>query len=98
MPPPVFDTFKTNGDGLGDKSFGVIVETVRGAVKLRGGRGEAKTYTHAGDDDEDEESEHTFSTDATFELMTQLKEVLQISVAQGWHIFHDGYDSTLFLS
>lgn len=95
MPPPVFDAFKTDGNGLGEKSFGVV-ETVRGAVKLKSNRGEARTQAQTGEDDEDEEGDHTFSTDATFELMMQLKEVLIISVAQGWHIFHDGYDFTMF--
>ena len=31
----------------------------------------------------------TFHTDVTLDLMTQLKDVLAISIAQGWDIFYE---------
>ena len=35
------------------------------------------------------DADNIFSTDATFELMIQLKDVLIMSVSQGWRIFDE---------
>jgi hypothetical protein len=43
------------------------------------------------DDEDDEDDGRGFSTDSTLELMTQLRDVLIISAAQGWQIFDEGY-------
>ncbi|KAJ7172443.1 hypothetical protein C8R46DRAFT_865501, partial [Mycena filopes] len=42
------------------------------------------------DDEGDEDDGRVFSTDTTLELMTQLRDVLIISAAQGWQIFDEG--------
>ena len=41
------------------------------------------------DSDEELEDRSTFHTDTTLDLMTQLKDVLAISIAQGWDIFYE---------
>lgn len=89
MPAPVFDTFKNQNTGVGDRSLGVVLETVRGAVRMKAGRREGKIHsqTVGAFDDEEDDEDVVFSTDVTFDLLMQMKEVLIISVAQGWHIF-----------
>ena len=77
MPPPVFDTFKTNVDALPVQSLGVIVETVRGAVNFKAGKRDVRIHQpSAPEEDEDDVDKDIFTTDMTYDLMTQLKEVL----------------------
>ena len=98
MPPPVFDDFKSNGEISSDRSLSAIVETVRGVVKFKNGKQETRSQlpTLPGEDDGDEEEkDNSFTTDATYDLMVKLKDVLVISVAQGWEIFHDNRYSNM---
>jgi hypothetical protein len=93
MPPSVFENFRTISDSFGDKSFGAIVETVRGAVRFKAAlmhAHEARTHSVAGEDEEeDEDTERGFSTNDTFELLLRLRDLLVVSMDQGWQIFHD---------
>lgn len=95
MPPPVFDAFRDINSNSTDKGLADVVQTVKAAVKFKGGkRGDGIQLTasqRTGDDSDEEVTEETFTTDATFSLMTQLKDVLLISRLQNWQIFHDGY-------
>ncbi|KAJ4469395.1 hypothetical protein C8J55DRAFT_523837 [Lentinula edodes] len=59
------------------------------AVKRRDAGKDRKAALYADDESEDED-ERAFSTDATLELMTRLRELLIISASQGWRIFDDG--------
>lgn len=95
LPPPIFDAFATFADGPGDNSFGVLVENMKDAVRLRRGRRDTNAQLQAAafEDDSDDDKEREFSTDATFDLMMQLKEVLSISGAQGWQVFDDRCDT-----
>ncbi|TFK42558.1 hypothetical protein BDQ12DRAFT_676416 [Crucibulum laeve] len=85
-PPSVSDTFSNVVPDVTDKRFDAFVGTVKDAVKLRSNRVGVRSDV----DDSDEEIDQSFSTDTTFDLMVQLKDVLNISVVQGWHIFDDG--------
>jgi hypothetical protein len=101
MPSSVFDEFKTSGDLFVDKSLGAIVQTVRGAVRFKNGRREARGQpppATAEDEGDEDDTDSVFSTDVTYDLMLQLKEVLVISVARGWQIFHDGRCDLDFIS
>ncbi|KAJ7449837.1 hypothetical protein FB451DRAFT_1286715 [Mycena latifolia] len=89
-PPSVYDGFTTVHDEIAGNSFAVIAETVRGVVKMRTGRQAPLSPTSPLDDEDDEDDGRVFSTDATLELMTQLRDVLIISAAQGWQIFNEG--------
>ncbi|KAJ6630829.1 hypothetical protein B0H10DRAFT_1938967 [Mycena sp. CBHHK59/15] len=89
LPPPVYNAFTTVKDDLGGKGFALIAETVKGVVKFRAGRQEPDSSTAPLDDETDEDDGRIFSTDATLELMTQLRDVLIISAAQGWQIFDE---------
>ncbi|KAJ3516626.1 hypothetical protein NLJ89_g1005 [Agrocybe chaxingu] len=74
-----------------ERGFGALAETLREAVK-HGIRSDNKTRKRSGsqvEDDEDEENHSTFSTDDTIDLMLQLKDVLTMSISQGWQIFDD---------
>jgi len=94
LPPPVFDAFKDIGGSSNDTRFVEVVETVKAAVRIKGGKRDARGQpptTQWDDSDEEDETEKKFTTDATFSLMTQLKDVLLISRLQNWHIFYDRY-------
>lgn len=91
MPPTVYDSVGKSmamGEAKGFATLVGTVKTVREAVKMGHTRQASRTMV----EDEDEvEVDGDFSTDATFELMSQLRDVLMISVLQGWQIFDDGY-------
>jgi hypothetical protein len=89
LPPPIYDAFTTVKDEIAGNGFAVIAETVRGVVKMRAGRPVAAPTSNF-DDEGEEDDGRVFSTDATLELMTQLRDVLIISAAQGWQIFDEG--------
>lgn len=94
MPPPVFDAFSGPEVESAETNLGALVETVKDAVKSRSKRQERKSRVSESisvpEDNSDDDGEWVFSTDATYDLMLQLKDVLIMSVAQGWHIFDDG--------
>lgn len=92
--PPLFDMFQTDGMEKEVKGIGAMVQSVRGAVAFKASKQEhhssrSLSFAEAGSD-EDEVTESAFSTNITFDLMDQLKNVLIISQAQGWQIFDDG--------
>lgn len=93
LPPPIFEAFSSNGDETNDHRLGAILETVKGAVNFKAGTRDANRDPHVPvpvtEDDSDDEVDRTFSTGATLDLMMQLRDVLTISVAQGWQIFDD---------
>lgn len=93
LPPPVFDAFRDIDSNGNDKGLADVVQTVKDAVRFKGGKRDFGIQSTASqrDDSDDEETEQTFTTDATFSLMTQLKDVLLISRLQNWQIFHDKY-------
>lgn len=92
LPPPIFDTFKDLSGLSNDKRLADVVKSVRAAVRLTGGKRDMRvqpSVSQRDDSDEEDESEQGFTTDSTFSLMSQLKDVLLISRAQNWQIFHD---------
>ncbi|KAJ7063344.1 hypothetical protein C8F01DRAFT_1132647 [Mycena amicta] len=90
LPPAVYDAFAIVRDDSSATSFAAIAQTVRGVVKLRTGRAENDPPSPSTQDDEEEEDEgRVFTTEPTLELMTQLRDVLVISAAQGWAIFEE---------
>ncbi|PPR08077.1 hypothetical protein CVT24_010538 [Panaeolus cyanescens] len=72
--------------------IGALAQSLKYAVKGGLKSTEATQYKRPAKvdlDDSDDEAETTFSTDETFNLMSQLKDVLLMSFAQGWRIFDD---------
>ncbi|KAF7338262.1 hypothetical protein MVEN_02051500 [Mycena venus] len=97
LPPPIYTAFTAVQDINVSNNFAAIAQTVRGVVKMRSGpagpsgRSESFNVPSSLDDDGDEDDDGgIFSTDTTLELLTQLKDVLIISAAQGWQIFDEG--------
>jgi hypothetical protein len=93
-PPSLFDAFSNVQSSSSENTLGAFVETVKENVTLRGMRRDGKqpAPVEAMDDDTDDEIDRGFTTDTTYDLMVQLKNVLMMSVAQGWHIFDEEYD------
>ena len=94
VPPSLFETFQVPMSNPIDKSIAAIVETVRGVVKFKAAVSKTMTQTSitttmTEPDVEDDETDSVFSTNITFDLLLQLREVLIVSVAQGWRIFSD---------
>jgi hypothetical protein len=95
LPPPVFDAFKDISGNLNDTKLVDVVQTVKAVVRLQGGKRDTRAVPPSlqrDNSDEEDETEKIFTTDATFSLMTQLKDVLLISRSQNWQIFHDRYE------
>jgi hypothetical protein len=68
------------------------VRVVQGAVKLKGnvakGRRQQTAIATNDSDSEDEKKDH-YSTDVTFDLMTQLVSALAVAVKGNWKVFKD---------
>ncbi|KAK7054868.1 hypothetical protein VNI00_003331 [Paramarasmius palmivorus] len=89
MPPSVYDDLGIDEDAK-EKGTG-LVETVKDVVKLGKETREEERNVLSPADEDDEGG--VYSTDATFELMTQLMDVLKISLLQGWKIFDEAAPS-----
>lgn len=94
LPHSVFETFNhPEIEGPGD-NLSLLLQTVKGAVvntvKTRQD-GKHHVLTGVGEDDSDEDGEREFSTDATYDLMLQLKDLLRVSMDRNWHILDDKY-------
>ncbi|KAG5638370.1 hypothetical protein H0H81_000381 [Sphagnurus paluster] len=75
LPPSVLDALDT---------------AEREVVILKKHKPQAKAYSQTGpDSDSDNDGEYGFSSDATYDLMMQFKDVLIMAADQGWHIFDD---------
>jgi hypothetical protein len=88
MPPRIHDALfsqqKKSTTGLNG-----LVGTVREAVKLAS-KDDRQTHLNDTEDVEDTD-DGAFSTDSSFELMLQLKDILSVSILQGWQIFEERY-------
>jgi hypothetical protein len=91
--PPFLEAFSQVDVTSNENTLGVFVETMKGTMHLGSKRRDVAPSLHveSTDDDTDDELDQVFSTDTTYSLMVQLKNVLVMSVTQGWHIFDDGY-------
>jgi len=81
-PPPIKDTVWNRNNDRNIRGFGMVA--LKDFVKL------VPDKRLGIQSDSDDEENRDFSTDGTFDLMVQLKDVLTMSIAQGWKIFDDG--------
>ncbi|KAF9227888.1 hypothetical protein BS17DRAFT_410420 [Gyrodon lividus] len=92
-PPPVYESFSFYSNDTRQPRLGKILGIVKNTVTsnpLRPNRHFPISPTlKVGGDDEGDDAD-VFSTDATLELMFQLKEVLFFSISQEWQIFGPG--------
>ena len=91
-PPSLLNTL-VYGSQQSEKTSGSVIKSVKGAVKYTGTLRERRTHQLVPQDDTDSEDDEsrTFTTDVTFDLMSQLKDVLVLSIAHKWDIFYDRY-------
>ncbi|KAH0583846.1 hypothetical protein H2248_009444 [Termitomyces sp. 'cryptogamus'] len=92
LPPGIFDAFNHPEVQGPENSLGLLLQTVKGAVvnpKKIKQDGKRQAPMGIGEDDSDEDGEREFSTDATYDLMLQLKDLLSVSMDRNWHILDD---------
>lgn len=86
-PPPIFDAFNVHATSVTEAGLGNIIGAVRSVVKQKS----HKRLQSMKEDSDDEGSAHIiFSSETTFDLMVQLKDVLLFSASQGWQVFDQG--------
>lgn len=90
-PPPTSDSLKENVTRVTDGRLVAAVGTVVGAIRLQRSILEGQTRNLEADDDADlDDQNQGFTTDTTFSILNQLKDVLSVSFAQGWNLFSAG--------
>jgi len=89
-PPPFFEAYSDIQVASNENTLGVFVETVRETMNLRGKQRIQMDAT-------DEENGRVFSTDTTYDLMMQLKNLLIMSDVQQWRIFDDECDQSVLV-
>jgi hypothetical protein len=98
-PPTIVEAITNATNDSVDKGFGALAETLREVVKL--GNKQAFKPRRNGEthqDDLDDESDVTFATDDTIDLLIQLKDVIAMAITQGWQIFDDKFVITVIIS
>lgn len=89
-PSPISQLLSNAGHSRGDSGLDLLVDSLRDAVGIKiSGQNSAIDKQSALQDGLEHDADNIFSTDATFELMIQLKDVLIMSVSQGWRIFDE---------
>lgn len=91
-PPPVYEAFGFQNSDTRQRRLGQILGAVKSTVTSNPllSNISLSTSPPAKDDSNgDGDEKDMFSTDATFDLMVQLKEVLFFSLSQGWQIFEE---------
>jgi hypothetical protein len=78
MPPSTFEQFKINAELSLNHNLGAIVETVRGAIRFGKMDTRMQLPIGAAEDDDDGGETDSFTTDTTYDLMSQLKDILGV--------------------
>lgn len=95
-PESVFHAFRSGEtQGVESRDLRTAVQAIQGVVRLKAGlntqsRPEASTQ----DDNDNDAEEGSFSTDSTFNLLSQFVSALAVAMNAGWQIFDDGYEVT----
>lgn len=89
-PSPISHVISNAGRSGSDSGLDLLVESLKDAVRIKSlGQNSGIDRESALQDGLEHDADNIFSTDATFELMVQLKDVLIMSVSQGWRIFDE---------
>lgn len=91
-PESAFHTFKSGGArGAEPRDLRTAVQAIQGVVRLRAGlSNQSRSETSVQDDNDSDSEEGSFSTDSTFNLLSQFVSALAVAVNAGWQIFDDG--------
>lgn len=89
-PPPIYDDLRTPAERRDASKVGVALEAIRGAVRLGSKKvprsdGQPSMIEHP-DSEEEAKDDDSYSTDATVESLTQLRDVLILAERLGWNI------------
>ena len=95
-PESVFSAFKSDRTSSAEsRDLLTTVRAIQGAVKLRAGlSSQTRSQTSAQDDSDSDNEGGSFSTDSTFNLLSQFVSALAVAANAGWQIFDDGYEAT----
>jgi len=90
-PASVVDTLMQATDA-GSRGISAVAEKLKEVVKVanRSNSRAPVNNTDRQDESDEEDDGSEFTTDETYDLLLQLKDVLVIATAQGWAIFDDG--------
>src|SRR6266576_1462931 len=89
MPPTIYDSYTDARDAARGPS---IVDAMKDAMKSKSSIAvRSSSQTSTTEDDSDDDIGLMYSTDNTYELVFQLRNVLLVSDSQGWRIFDDEY-------
>jgi hypothetical protein len=97
--PPLFLDLDNDLQAPTERNSGSLLKAVKGSTNMKRIISEStKPFQRTeGEDQENEDDELTdegvYSTDNVYELLIQLRDLLLLSTAQGWHILDDGYFS-----
>lgn len=92
-PPPIAQTLGESGDDPAQSRVGPLSGLIREVASIQ--KAASKSSFRGAESDEregsDTEQDEIFSTEATFELMTQLQDLLVMSKSMGWQLFDEEY-------
>ncbi|PFH54331.1 hypothetical protein AMATHDRAFT_38260 [Amanita thiersii Skay4041] len=88
MPPLIFDSYNEVTSSINRPRADTLKSPIRGNLN-RGPNISAQSQYDTTGDASDDESQLDFSTDYTYDLMIQLRDVLLLSISQGWQIFEN---------
>jgi len=86
-PPTVFETSGYLPTEVSQKAFAKVIKTFKGTPPVGSSASQSSKIKEYSDDEEEEDS--IFSSEATFDLMHRLREILSFAAAQGWKILEE---------
>ncbi|KAF8636667.1 hypothetical protein AX17_003473 [Amanita inopinata Kibby_2008] len=91
MPPSIYDSYIDMKGSIHSPKLGALVDNVKITMKRKGSSIVRAQSQHTNtEDDSDDDVQLVYSTDYTYDLMHQLRDILLLSASQGWQIFDDG--------
>lgn len=89
----MFNSFRASEtNGIESRDLRTTVRAIQGVVKLKAGlSSRERPEVSAQDDNDSDNEEGSFSTDSTYNLLSQFVSALSVAVNAGWAIFDDGY-------
>lgn len=90
----MFNAFRSSEtNGVESRDLRTTVRAIQGVVKLRTGlSSKERPEVSAQDDNDSDNEEGSFSTDSTYNLLSQFVNALSVAVNAGWQLFGDGYE------
>ena len=87
-PPSISDTIQEVGKDATEHGVAAFTDVFKDVAKI--GKAIQRTSSKSSmpvEEDEEDEDPQSYTTEATFDLLLQLKDIMAMSIKQGWHIF-----------